>query len=349
MGAGASAPVGVAVVGDATLFAHYGFHVVRRVVEAIAGTTVYLHITSLDEMRVGFAERSGNSVVITSDFPDADCARLLCASDLPLIAFVDDPSDTLNWIISSRSPNFIDATRFATRVFSAIALPLTTQRTLLIDGASDHSPEAIVAAIINHVFPGRGEEFTTATFDYLVKSKQISREVVVDRSEYRKPDTGVISATDAELLAEMRNVVECYSDLLLGRLPEQFFWPLDLFIRLDNRPPRAPFELTGPARVLLFGPYLHLPVGDWVVRFEFEIDGAISSVEATTDVYINEVVIEKMFMMPARGIYAYELSFRVEDPHVPIQLRLFTKTSAIEGIFLPRSVRIRSGQRKALG
>ena len=86
-------------------------------------------------------------------------------------------------------------------------------------------------------------------------------------------------------------------------------------------------------------------MGDWTARVEFEIDGAVSGVEATTDVVINEVVTQKTFEMPSKGIYAYDLSFRVVDPHVAVEIRLFTKRSAIEGVFLPRSVRVRPGAR----
>ena len=114
-----------------------------------------------------------------------------------------------------------------------------------------------------------------------------------------------------------------------------------MFTRPDGRPWTDPINLMGPARAVLYGPYFHLPVGEWTARVEFEIDGAVSGIEAVTDVRINEVVTEKTFAMPAKGIFAYELSFHVSDPHHAVEIRIFIKKSAIEGVFLPRSVRVR--------
>ena len=95
---------------------------------------------------------------------------------------------------------------------------------------------------------------------------------------------------------------------------------------------------------------MYLPTGEWSARVEFEISDAVSGVEATTDVRINEVVQEKSFIMPAKGIFAYELDFRVTDPHRAVEIRLFMTKSAIEGVFLARSVQVtpqRRGRRPA--
>ena len=215
-------------------------------------------------------------------------------------------------------------------------------RALSIVGGRDHSPERIVAAIVDHLFPGRPEWLAARTFEYLVEQRHISRDQTVDRSEYRAPEA-TLSPADVDRLPTMRQSVAGYADLIAGKQATEIVWPMELFTRPDERPARAPIELTGPARGLFWGPYMHLPVGDWTARVEFEIDGAISGVEAMTDVRVNEVVNEKTFEMPAKGIFAYDLSFHVADPHLPVEIRLFTKRSAIEGVFLPRSVRVRPG------
>jgi len=338
----AFAPVGVAVFGVSTPFAYWGFHVVRHVVEAVAGSTLHLHIMSLEQLREGFARRDGGSVVVTSDFPDAELARFVSASGLPMIAFSDDPGDTLDWMMKSRQLSALDAARFSTRLFSTLALPFTTDRTLLITPARDETPERIVAAIIAHLFPGRGEWLASRTFEYLVESGAVAREKTVDRSDYRSADAEPPTPT----LEDAKRAVGSYGELMDGRWPQEIDWPLEFFTRLDNRTSRDPIDLMGPARVLFYGPYLNLPVGDWIARVEFEIDGALSGVEALADVRVNEAVTEKSFEMPAKGIFAYELSFHVADPHQPVEIRLFTKKSAIEGVFLPRSVKVRPRRRE---
>ena len=339
MSSGTFTPVGVAVFGVSTPFAYWGFNLVCRVVEAIAGATLHLHITSLEQLREGFARRNGGSVVLTSDFPDATLARFVCSSELPLIAFSDDLGDTLDWGMTSRGLGAVEAARLSVRVISALALPFSSNRTLLIAGNRHESPERIATAVIEHLFPGRGDWLASRTFDYLTDSGQIARDITVDRGGYRTAEYE--SPTSAKLREEMKRTVNEYSDLMAGCWPQEIEWPLEMFTRPDNRAIRDPVDLTGPARALFYGPYLNLPVGDWIARVEFEIDGALSGVEALADVRVNEAVTEKSFEMPAKGIFAYELSFHVADPHHPIEIRLFTKKSAIEGVFLPRSVKVR--------
>ena len=333
----AFAPVGVAVFGVSTPFAYWGFRVVCNVIEAIAGKTLHLHITSLEQLREGFAFRDGGSVVVTSDFPDAELARFVSASGLPIIALADDPADTLDWTMKSRKLDALDAARFNSRLFSTLALPFTADRTLLVAGARHETPERIVAAMVDHLFPGRGEWLAARTFEHLVESGAMAREKTVERSDYRAVEAEAPTAS----LEDAKRAIGAYGDLMAGCWPQEIEWPLEMFTRPDNRAIRDPVDLTGPARALFYGPYLNLPVGDWIARVEFEIDGALSGVEALADVRVNEAVTEKSFEMPAKGIFAYELSFHVADPHHPIEIRLFTKKSAIEGVFLPRSVKVR--------
>ena len=55
----------------------------------------------------------------------------------------------------------------------------------------------------------------------------------------------------------------------------------------------------------------------------------------------GEVVTEKALVLPANGVFAYDLGFDIRDPHQPVEIRLFLRKAAIEGVFLLRSVKVR--------
>jgi len=343
------ASTGVVALGVSTPFVYWGFELVRDIVEAIAGRTVWLHIASLEQLREGFLRRDSASVVVTCDLPDPDFAEFVCASGLPLIVFSDDPEAFLDWAMRSRSMGAVEAARFCTRMYSALAPNLRAERKLVVAARDDATPERIAADVIEFLWPGRGEWLVHGVVQHLVEAGKLTREwprKLHDRSEW--PDRLEGAAPDAESWRTLCAAVASYVGLTEGQWPQQIVWPLALFHRPDGRPWRAPIDLTGPARVVLYGPYLHLPVGQWTARVEFEIDGAVSGVEASTDVVVNEVVTEKTFEMPAKGIFAYELSFRVENPHQWVEIRLFIKKSAIEGVFLPRSVGVRPAPRETV-
>jgi hypothetical protein len=299
----------------------------------VAGKTLRLHISSLEQLRDGFARREGGSVLMTSDFPDADLAAFVCQSGLPLIVFSDDPAAALAWTAQSREMSAEDATRFCSRIYASLAPNLAASRKLVVHRRGEAAPERVAAGIIEFLWPGRGDWLVAGALAFLAEAGLLVEPPLAEREP----------VGDEDALAALTS----YGEVLLGRWPEEIDWPLRLFTRPDGSAWTAPFDLTGPARVVLYGPYMHLPAGDWTARVEFEIDGAVSGVEAMTDVRLNEVVTEKFFEMPAKGIYAYDLNFHVSDPHHAVEIRLFTRRSVIEGVFLPRSVRVRPQRRVA--
>jgi hypothetical protein len=314
----------VAVLGVSTPFAYWGFHLVRAIVEAVAGPTLALHTTGLAELRAGSARRDGGNVVMSSDLPDAELARFVSGADLPVIVFSDDAGLMFDWTMQSRGLGAQDAARLCSRVCSSLSPALEARRRLVV--APLAAPAEVVSAILAFLWPRRSGGLESLAFE---------------------PPAPCGPVACGLLRTEMTAALAAYADLTLGRKPDEIVWPLSLFTRGDGRSWRAPFDLAGPARALLYGPYMHLPVGDWTARVEFEIAGALSGVEATTDVRTHEVVTQKAFALPAKGVFAYDLSFAVRDPHHPVEIRLFLRKAAIEGVFLARSVKLRPQRRAA--
>jgi len=329
----ASPPLAVAVFGVSTPFCYWGFHLVREIVQAIGGSTVCLHVLALQDLREGLGRRGNRSVVITSDLPSSDLAGVILSYGLPVIFFADDPDTVFDWAVESRGLTCADGARFCSRLGSALAPTVSAVRKLFVARSRDLSPAGIVADVVEFLWPGRSQRLAAQTYEILVESGKIGAGP--------PPRSGDTTGAREGEQTELRTVVAAYCELLLGRPPGEIDWPLPLFTRPDGRPWRDPIDLAGPARALLYGPYMHLPVGDWTARVEFEIFGALSGVEATTDVRIGEVVTEKALVLPANGVFAYDLGFDIRDPHQPVEIRLFLRKAAIEGVFLLRSVKVR--------
>ena len=336
-------PLAVVAFGVSTPFAYWGFDAVREVVRALAGETLHLHLTNLQAMRDGFAARGRASVVVTADLPDPELVGFLRQSGLPIIAFGDSIDDMIDWTARSRSCSIARATRFTSQVLSGLTPAFLTPNILILGPQTP--PREIVRAIVAYLAPKAGSEVADQLFQDLTRDGWLAPGGPADwRAEPAPtppPEAGLSSEPDA--LIATRGSLEGYAAIFRGAAPERIVWPLSLFHCPSAKNWRGPIDLTGPARAVIYGPYLHLPVGSWIVRVEFEIDGAVSGVEAATDVVTTEVVVEKLFDMPEKGIFAYELAFGVVDPHRPIEIRLFTKRSAIEGLLLVRSVVVRPG------
>jgi hypothetical protein len=334
-------PLVVAVVGVSTPFVHWCFDLITRIVGALTtDSTVRFHVGTLSQLRNEFDQRNSGSVVITADLPEAELAHFVCASGIPIIAIADDLVDTLMWVKMSRKMSELDAIKFCTLNLSTLAPALLDSRVIHIDASHRDDPESAVAKIVEYLFPTSSETLAATTFAYIVESgftarpNNLGQGIVLRVEEYAQE-------VDQRVLRSSTEALASYSSLLAGIWPVQIIWPIALFYTFENHPPYAAFDLAGPPRTLLYGPYLHLPKGTWAARVEFEISEALSGVETTTDVRVHQTVIEKKFEMPANGIFAYEMIFDITDPWHEVEIRIHMTKGAIEGIFLPRSVVLR--------
>ena len=129
---------------------------------------------------------------------------------------------------------------------------------------------------------------------------------------------------------------------ILDRLPpSQFTWPAAI---LHGAAPEysteKPLDLVGPARLLIWGPYMHLPKGKWTACMEFEVLDNLSRNTVMADVLIGGSFAGLgEFDLPSRGIFSWNLKFEVKDIAKAIEVRLTLSKSAIEGSLFLREVR----------
>lgn len=111
-------------------------------------------------------------------------------------------------------------------------------------------------------------------------------------------------------------------------------WPRDCFLYGDapgeGLPPTV--ELAGRGRILAYGPYMPLPKGGWrataYLGFSVDIGSMPFILEADTDVGITR----GFFEVKQGGIFTLELEFEVSEPLHPVEFRLVSQDSALEGL-----------------
>jgi hypothetical protein len=110
-------------------------------------------------------------------------------------------------------------------------------------------------------------------------------------------------------------------------------WPREAFLDGDapgNVLPAA-IEVAGRARILAYGPYLPLPTGRWhataYLGFSIDIEKMPFILEADTGCDTTR----GFFEVQSPGIFTLALDFRVTDPMHPVELRLISQDSALEG------------------
>jgi hypothetical protein len=115
--------------------------------------------------------------------------------------------------------------------------------------------------------------------------------------------------------------------------PGDITWPRQCFLSGDKPNSAVPvaIDVTGRARIIFYGPYLHLPRGRWTVRvligFSRDIRGMPFSVEA----YSTELLGKARILAERGGIFEFEFEAVVTAPHEPVEIRIMNEQGAIEG------------------
>lgn len=111
-------------------------------------------------------------------------------------------------------------------------------------------------------------------------------------------------------------------------------WPRDCFLYGDAPGEGLPatVELAGRGRILAYGPYMPLPQGHWrataYLGFSADIGSMPFILEADTDAGITR----GFFEVKQGGIFTLELDFEVTAPFHPVEFRLVSQDSALEGL-----------------
>ncbi len=131
--------------------------------------------------------------------------------------------------------------------------------------------------------------------------------------------------------------------LLKKRVVGRIHWPREVFMNSDEQGAlvNAPIYLTGRARLLLYGPFLHLPRGTWIAEISFEVRENFSGNVLKVDIYHDGIIGEWKFSLPDKGSFTFELPLKVFEPRHPIQIRFYLMEGAIEGTFDLKQVNLR--------
>ncbi|MBV8334327.1 MAG: hypothetical protein JO358_02530 [Alphaproteobacteria bacterium] len=105
-----------------------------------------------------------------------------------------------------------------------------------------------------------------------------------------------------------------YEECFAGRGLGAIVWAREMFIvNGPNTPPIEPFDITGSARILVYGPYIHLPPGPWLARVHIGVSHEASKCTFLIDAY-SDGELASVSLQPARGgAYVTDFNFFLSE------------------------------------
>jgi hypothetical protein len=112
-----------------------------------------------------------------------------------------------------------------------------------------------------------------------------------------------------------------------------FVWPRCSLYWGDHPGEPVPrvIELTGPARVLVYGPYCHLPPGRWAARATLAFSQSCRGAPFALEVLSTKELGRVRFRVPQAGLFEVACSAYVPSSAEPLEMRLVTERGAIDG------------------
>ena len=333
----------IAILGPKSGFTQFGIDVLLSTLEAMKGNAQFHTMIDLDVDALDAIARQSESAVVNCTLPSSELCRQLEMRGIPFVIFLDNGASLYRKLRTIDGLESYDAIRAASLYLAtlhdeAVENPRTIFKR---EELFELGPEIFSLKLIDSLDVLAGD----TTVNTLVKS-MVARKAA---------SNAIIDSDDSQLIAEeddslIVNVLDPFYSVKETTPLRKVTWPPSLFFCAENDPFKGPCSLIGPARIIIHGPYLHLPPGGWVATIDFEVADNLSgniiiSEIASSAVMNNEELSQKElargeFGLPAYGRFTFEQAFEVASPLESLQIRFSTKEGAIEGSFGLRKVTV---------
>lgn len=322
---------------------------VSIITKAIFGEAQELYVVSRAELRDHWHDIRSNpdkTFILLSNAPCSDLTDVFVETKLPVIVCHQDAEDIIKYLILDCGLDLTNALQNVSNTTVQAAQLTRCSRSLLV-GSNRYATSVLDLSREIMLFFGMpadqqqlelvkgalgGEQGGQASFlDFILA--QFPKWHSVKSFVGRLPD---------EDISLIEHVAQDYNFIGDERSASTFHWPRRCFLDGDIPGHRLVGSklLVGPARILSYGPYMHLPPGVWHGEMQIELANCGTDTLALLDVFNGEILGAVSMRWPRSGSYAIDISFEVTESHKPIELRLQLLKGAIEGEVLLVGVRL---------
>jgi hypothetical protein len=288
-------------------------------------------------LRDSYTNRQLEHCLISFDTPDDILGKLIVQSRIPTLLTVQPFPQLFSYCLHHYSTEFHGAYRAVTKSLSTLR-PIVSASNVVPLRVSDEESLLRVGNRIATCLDIRIDETSVRT---AVSNCYPDTEIdVLSASRLASPHTETALATYSELVPEQRSLISklatSYEALMRAEAVSMIRWPTDTLVNADTTSQLAgPIELTGPGRLLTFGPYLYVPKGLWNVTITLSTSGNISGNLFMIDIFSpasGKLLVVGKCDLPVAGAFSTKLEIDVESGAHPLEIRTFIPTGAIEGI-----------------
>jgi len=258
-----------------------------------------------------------------------------------IVVFTEPWLDTLGFCAATRGIDFHSCLRLCSLSFSLL-LPLFQKPEFLrFDRtSSSESIRGFFNSLVGYLGflsePSSIDQWVANTIGVPTFKPDSDWEAEIIRNIPGARELGAWKATlSGNQLRIATDVIGQFDDMLSGVTNSRIAWPRDVFVfgHEAGNFVTGPIDMVGRARYLCFGPYLHLPRGNWRIDVNFTIKGNCAGNSIQLDVFDGSVLAKGHASLPSSGHFSTFLEFFVHEARRPLEVRVLMEYGAIDGVF----------------
>ncbi|HEX5454729.1 MAG TPA: hypothetical protein VFX06_13140, partial [Stellaceae bacterium] len=317
-------------IGLPSRFAEWCDFLLARLIEHDCGSVDIIEIDSVEELGLAAIRASSMNLIARCRQPVPRLQTAILDSGRPFVIALPDPRDALRHLVEQVGWSVPDATRAVASSCSALSRMVHAPKALVLTRDDAREPRATAQAIVRHLWPGVAESRLAApaealpTFDSGAEAEdaELWWEELVDRDR-------------AVAHGALRPFLQYFSG---STALEPLVWERELFF-ISEEPPTdtrvpadRPLDLTGRARILLFGPGINLPPGGWSAKVALGFSQEAAGMGFIVEVYTGSQLAATQLQPSGAQAIEASLHFAIEKTlDRQVEVRILSDRAAFDG------------------
>lgn len=338
----------ILIFGPPSGFVQWCLWLIRIMTDVVLDDVDYATAADTDQLRAFWATRSKHNVVFFADCPNRRLFEVFAQIDVPVLILWEDPADVTAFVMRERGLSVLWALRLTMQCSMTFADFVRLPDSLLLKRGEQTDIEGFLREVAGHFRILLEPEHLTEIERRIAASHGLDLSVRVEDAYLATwpnalPRGAGYEGVPSDLVSVADNLHRWIDAHLHGEPLDEMIVERELFIHGGDPDGylMGPVEMVGPARCIVFGPYLYLPVGDWVAELRFTVGDNLSKNLLEVDVFQSDVLVSESFRLPAEGHFSAAAHFDIQDPREALQLRLIIREGAIEGSLDLKEVMLR--------
>lgn len=311
----------------------FAIHCVAEIVRRTRGAANFIPLnTGEDGERLAEAT-PGEPTLPFFDTPDSQARQMLLAMQAPIVVVTGDFAETARFCMVARDLDALQAARFVSQSFSCLEPLQGHVHWIALDRAASLTEWIDEVATWLGLQPSAWQPARQQMLaEYAIwPTVEAAIHALV---QFADPSSAAWDCLPASTQALFETLGTSYHS---GSI-DTVFWPADCILEPGDPafPVTGAIALTGPARMLTFGPFLHLPPGRWSARYQFEVDEHPAGNLMEFDVVNGDnVLVSRRAQVHDAGKFGFDCEFEMEESRLPIENRAILAEGSIGGFFKP--------------